>query len=97
GVRGLRQQLQIARVDDATCAQRRRALQHVLELADVAGEVIVAQQRQRSVGDLQRAIADLPAESAGDGFHQLVDVLEALAQRRYADLDDIDAIEQVLA
>ena len=30
-------------------------------------------------------------------FDQLVDVFEALAQRRHAHLDDVDAIEQVLA
>jgi hypothetical protein len=48
-------------------------------------------------GHLQGAIADLPAETADDGLDQLFDVLEALAQRRHADLDDVDVVEQVLA
>ncbi len=97
GVRDLRAQLQVAGVDDAARAQRRGALQHVLQLAHVAREVIVAQRVARGVGHLQRPVADLPAEARHDRLDQLVDVLQPLAQRRHADLDDVDAVEQVLA
>ena len=77
--------------------QRDAALEHVPELADVAGPVVGAEQGKRRLGHAGHALA-----AAGGRFsHQVVDeqrdVLAPLAQRREVDGHHLQPVVEVLA
>src|SRR5262249_3018379 len=73
--------------------ERDRARQHVAQLADVAGPRVAAQLAE--VVTLDRIPGrQLAVEQARD---EARDVLRALAQWRQAHLDDVEAIQQILA
>ena len=79
-----------------SCSATARSID-VAQFADVAGPGVVLQLGDR-VGcealDSPAGLADeLPEEMLGQSRH----VVEAFAQRRHANLDDLQAIEQVLA
>src|SRR5439155_11533329 len=86
---------EVARPDRLLRAERERALDHVLELADVAGEGVAAQQRERV--RLERADAPAVAlvEPAEAVRRERLEVLRALAERRDADAQDVEAEEEV--
>ena len=71
-------------------------LHRVFELADVARPRVLAQRRHRVLGD---ALDDGGAvgESLEEVIDQLGDVFSSLAQRRDDEVNDVEAIEQVLA
>ena len=88
---------QVAVGDPVVAAGGDQPLDQVLELADVARPPVVLQHRQRRGGEALHVLAE-PAVVAGEEeLHQVGQVLDALAQRRDADRDDVDAVEQVLA
>ena len=66
-------------------AEHRRAEQHGLELADVARPVERGEQRQRAVGDRQRAQARLFADAGEEVAGERRDVADAVAQGRQDD------------
>jgi hypothetical protein len=94
---GRRVERQVRRADDLALRHQDRALDGVVELADVAGPGVAAHARRGLLvepGDrLAVALDVLLQEMLGEE----VDVLAALAQRRQVDLDRVEAEEEVLA
>ena len=62
--------------------EQRRALDRVLELADVARPVVADQQLLRVVVEAVEPLLQLAAEAADERSRQRQDVVLALAQRR---------------
>ena len=87
---------QIARLDLLPVGEDGGALDHVLQLADVARPAVgvEAQQRRRRHARRPRPGAAPPRQEVGD---QLGDVLLALAQRRQLDRHDGEAVVEILA
>ena len=74
-----------------------QALDHVLELADVARPRIVAE-RLEGVGlDALDQVAVGGGEARQEVLDQAGDVFLALAQRRHPEVDDVQAVVEVLA
>jgi hypothetical protein len=69
---------------------------HVLELAHVAGPVVLLEAFDRRRLDRLVAEAGLGGD-AQEVAHEVADVLEPLAQRRQAQRHDVEAIVEVLA
>ena len=84
-------------VEDLSAAGDDGALDGVLQLADVAGPVVIHQQPERAFGDLADVLAELVGEALEEMSGEQRDVLAALAQRRDADLDDVQPVEEILA
>ena len=81
-------------VDDLLRIEGGHAAHEILELADVAGPAVLAEALEGGLVQAlagKAAVAGLVEEVAGEDG----DVLEALAQRREADGDDVEAVEQV--
>ena len=74
-----------------------RALQNVFELAHIAGKRVGLERRQGVLGEHRRRDFHAPPEPAQDRLGELLHVLRPLAQRGYAQFDDVDPVEQVLA
>ena len=82
--------------DDFLVAQDHVALDQVLEFADVARPVMLLQRRHqvsRKGAGAAVVFAVVVLQEIGD---QVRNVAFALAQRRHLQIDDVDAIEQVL-
>ncbi len=83
--------------DAAGGTQRAALLDHVHELAHVAGPVLLLQQIER-VG---REAGDAPVQPGGEDLQRMLrqhgDVFASLAQRRQVQGDDIEAVIQVVA
>ena len=77
--------------------QHHRALDHVLQLADVARPVVLHQQVERRSGQLETGFAVLLAVLREEVLREQRDVVLPLAQRRQVDADDVQAVEEVLA
>jgi hypothetical protein len=84
-------------VDQLAAAEHHGALDGVLELTHVARPAVVAHAVQRGLGEAGDPLAVLDRVDAHEVVGEQRDVLEAVAQRRDADRDDVDAIEQILA
>ena len=69
----------------------------VLELAHVAGPGVAGDQLQRLLADAVDAPALLGGEPRQEVHGELRHVLEALAQRRHPDREDVEAVVEVLA
>src|SRR5262249_5866538 len=85
------------RLDDLGRPKDHRTLNGIAQLADVARPRIRAQ----SLLGCRRQLRNRPARGAREkrqeAAHQAGNIVGSLAQRREADLDDVDAVEQVLA
>src|SRR3989442_15656192 len=80
----------------AAARECERSLQDVFELADVAREVVAPKLFQRLGGQACRRRAGLGGEPLEDRGRDDSDVIAAVAQRRHGELDDVDAIEEIL-
>ena len=78
-------------------AQDHRALDHVAQLAHVAGPVVPLQPLHVPAGDALDRLVHGGAELLHRRPDQQRDVLAALAQRRHADREDGEAVEEVPA
>src|SRR5262249_26515322 len=82
----------------APLAERHRALDDVFELPDVAGPVVRHQPPQRLLRHRDAARRDLlAAQLLQEVLHEERNVLAALAERRQAHGDDVEAGEESLA
>jgi hypothetical protein len=88
---------EILGTDHLRAAGDDQALDDVFQLADVARPRVVAQQLGRVGGNLPHRRAVVLHEPLEEGVDQERDVLAALAQRRHRQVDDVQAIEQILA
>src|SRR3954463_16561181 len=79
---GRRGEAQIVKADLVAAGQRERALEDVLELADVAGEVMLRQAPERRARQARRQRPGLARESLEGGPPPRPGVLPAPAQRR---------------
>src|SRR5256885_349661 len=84
-------------VDQAGPRQHHAALDHVLELTDVARPRVTLQPPERLVGEAFESPVVLGRIEAQEVLGEHADVLAALAQRRHGDRDDVEPIEEVLA
>ena len=80
-----------------TFGQQHRALDGVLQLADVAGPVVAHQQLQRVGRQAVDAASSARRRSGAGRTSPARDVVLALAQRRHVDRDDVEAVVEVLA
>ena len=84
---------QIVRRQDAVVREDDRALDHVFELTHVPGPVVGHQAIARLLGDRLHL---LPlGELLQEMLHHLLDVFLPLAERRKADLDHVQPVEEV--
>ena len=74
------------------------ALDHVLELAHIAGPAMRLKLRQRVGGEARETrAAELARHAAGEMLGEQRDVLDALAQRRNGDDVESEAVEEIAA
>src|SRR5260370_1799235 len=85
------------RADQASLAQNRRALQGVAQLADIARPVIPEQRRSGISREGGRWTPEGFADLLQERLAQQEDVGAALAQRRNADVEDVQPIVQIFA
>ena len=78
-------------------AQHHRALDDVLQLADVARPAVVHQQVERLRLELDAGLAVLRAVLLEEVLRQRRNVVLALPQRRQVDVDDVQPVVEVLA
>ena len=76
--------------------QHHDAPHHVLEFAHVPLEGIVRKGRKQFLGNRRRVLAVARREAALEALHEHWNLLDALAQGRDRDLDDVQAEEQIL-
>ena len=79
------------------CCHDHRALHDVAKLANISRPGILLQRRQAFTGNLVDPLGERLAVLLDEVPHQLGNVFDAFAQRRYANRKDIEPIEQVLA
>src|SRR5262249_20004809 len=87
---------EVLRLDHRAGGREHQLLDQVLQLADVAGPFVAGPDRLRRAGPGLLWPALLP-QLAGHLLYQEGQVLDALAQGRQLDRDDVQAIEEVLA
>src|SRR5690606_20712276 len=88
---------QVGGTQHVAIGQGHGALEDVLQLAHVARERVVAQGVDGLVREDRRGAAQLAGQALEDRLRQAGKVAGALAQRRHAQLDDGDAVGQVVA
>ncbi len=93
----VRVELDVGGVDLVALAHRAGTLEQVLELAHIAREGIALQRMQRGGRQSARRPALTRSQASEDVLGERGNVLTALAQRRHAQGDDVDAEEEVLA
>src|SRR5712692_2674473 len=93
---GARRKPQILDADLLGSGQGERALEDVLELADIAGKVVARELVERRGRQPRRGHCALGGEALEDARREHTHVLAAFAQRRHRQLDDVDTVEQVL-
>ena len=90
-------QAQVEDIDRLVARQRDGTMQQVLQLAHVARERIAHQVHQRVAREARRRRhVGVARDALEHAFADLLQVLEPLAQRRHADLDDVEPVVQVL-
>ena len=96
--RSARASCRSSRLDVVRPRQRDRALEDVLELAHVAGEVVRAQRLERASADSRRGAAP-PCRARRARIASAISGMSspAFAQRRHPQLDHVEAVEEVLA
>ena len=88
---------QMVRVDERAFTENRGPLQHIAKLSNVARPVVL----EKRLSCLARQTSGWPAEGPADLLQKRLaqrnDVGRTLAQRRNLDVEDAEAVEQVLA
>src|SRR5947207_7983384 len=84
-------------VEHLAAPEDQRALDHVLELADVAGPPVALEDRERRGGHGAHGLAELRRPVLDEVGDEQRDVLAPLAQRRDVDRDDVEAVEEILS
>ena len=84
-----RRQVQVRALHHRIPRQQFRALDRVAQFAHIARPIVGQQRGNRFIAEAQRRAQEI--------FGQRQDVLGPLGQRRQGDLDDVQAIEQILA
>jgi hypothetical protein len=87
----------VLHVDHVAVAQDDRALDRVLQLAHVARPAVLQQLVARPLGEALDARVVLLDEPLEEVLGQQQRVAAAQAQRRHLDVDDVEAVVQVLA
>ena len=72
-------------------------LDQVLELSNVAGPPVGAEDLQRRVGNALEVLPELQVVAAQEELRERREVLDPVAQRRHADGDDLQPVIQVFA
>jgi len=86
---------QVGRLDEGTGREEDGALDGVLQLAHVAG-VVVGEQQLLGRGGETPALAVLRVEAVEERVGEEEDVAAPVAQGRHRDLDDVQAVEEIL-
>src|SRR5712691_4693664 len=95
--RGLLQvQRKMSNLDLATRGQHHRALDDVLELAQIAGPRIALEEVERFRGEAVHALVDLGLGLAKEMMGEHGNVLGPVAQRRKGDGERVEAVEEIL-
>ena len=89
-------QVQVGGVDQATFAQGECTFQDIFQFAHVAGKRVVRERFQRDGAQVRCGDASLRAQPLQDVFGQQWNILRAFAQAGHVQLDDVDAVEQIL-
>src|SRR5262245_45872538 len=82
--------------DHAAARERDGLLGHVLELADVAGEIVLCDRLDDALGEPSFA-AHLAVVLLQEEAHEDRDVLPPLAQRRKYEARDVQTVVEILA
>ena len=90
-------QAEIGRLDQRALRHQHRALDRVIELADVAGPGVLEQHLHRAALEAGEPLAVALRVLAEEVLRQQRQILAAVAQRRQPDLDRVQPEEQVLA
>src|SRR6266581_6164549 len=86
---------QVGGIDDLSGGHDRQPVAQILELTDVAGEVERLQGLERRVGEALRLDAEFLGALGEEMAGQQRNVLAPLAQRRQAQADHVEAVEQI--
>src|SRR5882724_8239001 len=73
------------------------ALEHVAQLADVAGPVVAAEDALRVGTDADALLSEVAAQAVEDAASQDGDILAPVAQRRNVELQSADPVVEILA
>src|SRR5258705_2518724 len=84
-------------LEDVAASENEGPLDHVLELADIAGPTIALEDREGFRTDRFHRLAELGGDFPDEVRGQERDIVAALAERRQVDRDDVESIEEVLA
>src|SRR5215467_5475500 len=87
---------QRVRLERVPASENQRALDDVLQLADVPGPAIVLEDRERLRADALHRLAELGGDFPDEVRRQERDVLPAVAKRRQIDRNDVEPIEEIL-
>ncbi len=90
-------ELQVRALDPLVLAEQDRPLEHVLELADVAGPRMRLERRDRVVGDADDLLLQPLVELLDDVLHEQRDVADPLAQRRDLQRHHVEPVVEVVA
>src|SRR5438552_3287927 len=84
-------------IDDAAAPQNHRTLNDVLHLTDIAGPLVLLEQRHRLRRDAANAFPLRGADLFDEMRHENRNVLTPFAQGRELNRDDVQAIEEILS
>ncbi len=87
---------QVAEAYHARDAERDRAFDHVLELANVAGISVLLDGARRVGGEAEHVLAHLSGKAPQEALGEERDVLAPLAERREIEPDHVQAVVQIL-
>ena len=79
--------------DPVLVGDRHQPLDQVLELADVPRPPVRAEDLQRRIGDALDVLPELDVVAAQEEPRELRQVLDAVAQRRHPDRDDVEPVD----
>ena len=88
---------EIVEADHRADGQSHAALDHVLELTDIARPVVGGQRRQRAAGDAAHVLLELPRVLANEVLHQGGNILFPIAQRRDGESGHVEPVVEILA
>src|SRR4030095_300988 len=87
----------MCRIDEPAFAQNRRPLQDIAKLSNVPGPVILEKGLLCIARQTSRWPAEGPADLLQERLAQRHDIDATIAQRRNLDVEDAEAVEEVLA
>src|SRR5438128_2616044 len=83
-------------MDDGAPGQHDRAVEHVLELADVAGPIVAREHLEGAGGHATHVAVALARDLADEVLDERGNVLSPLAQRRHVDRDHVEPVVEIL-